>query len=148
MKKFFAIVTVIALAAAAFAQKAGDKVSFSSVDMAGNAVTSDIFAKNKLTMVNIWGTFCPPCIREMPDLAKLNSANKSKGVEVVGIPIDIVDESSRLAPTTHTSFRLRTCWTVFSETSRLFQRQFSSTRTEKSSDRCILEREVRKTGRR
>lgn len=96
MKKFFAIVTVIALAAAAFAQKAGDKVSFSSVDMAGNAVTSDIFAKNKLTMVNIWGTFCPPCIREMPDLAKLNSANKSKGVEVVGIPIDIVDEEGNV----------------------------------------------------
>lgn len=96
MKKLFAIVTFIALAAAAFAQKAGDKVSFSSVDMAGNAVTSDIFAKNKLTMVNIWGTFCPPCIREMPDLAKLNSANKSKGVEVVGIPIDIVDEKGNV----------------------------------------------------
>ena len=96
MKKIFAIVTVIALAAAAFAQKVGDKVSFSSVDTAGNAVTSDIFAKNKLTMVNIWGTFCPPCIREMPDLAKLNSANKSKGVEVVGIPIDIVDEEGNV----------------------------------------------------
>ncbi len=98
MKKLFAIVTVIALAAATFAQKAGDKVSFSSKDMAGNAVTSDIFAKNKLTMVNIWGTFCPPCIREMPDLAKLNSANKSKGVEVVGIPIDIVDEEGNVVP--------------------------------------------------
>ena len=100
MKKLFAIVTVIALAAATFAQKAGDKVSFSSKDMAGNAVTSDIFAKNKLTMVNIWGTFCPPCIREMPVLAKLNSANKSKGVEVVGIPIDIVDEEGNVVPYT------------------------------------------------
>ncbi len=100
MKKLFAIVTFIALAAAAFAQKAGDKVSFSSVDMAGNAVTSDIFAKNKLTMVNIWGTFCPPCIREMPDLAKLNSANKSNGVEVIGIPIDIVDRKGNVVPYT------------------------------------------------
>lgn len=25
----------------------------------------------KVTMVNIWGTFCGPCIEEMPDLAKL-----------------------------------------------------------------------------
>nr|MBP3282221.1 TlpA family protein disulfide reductase [Treponema sp.] len=100
MKKLFAIVTFIALAAATFAQKAGDKVSFSSKDMAGNAVTSDIFAKNKLTMVNIWGTFCPPCIREMPDLAKLNSANKSNGVEVIGIPIDIVDRKGNVVPYT------------------------------------------------
>lgn len=100
MKKFFAIVTFIALAAATFAQKAGDKVSFSSKDMAGNVVTSDIFAKNKLTMVNIWGTFCPPCIREMPDLAKLNSANKSNGVEVIGIPIDIVDRKGNVVPYT------------------------------------------------
>ena len=100
MKKFFAIVTFIALAAATFAQKAGDQVSFSSKDMAGNVVTSDIFAKNKLTMVNIWGTFCPPCIREMPDLAKLNSANKSNGVEVIGIPIDIVDRKGNVVPYT------------------------------------------------
>ena len=49
-------------------------------------------------MVNIWGTFCPPCIKEMPDLAKLNEANKSKGVEVVGIPIDIVDRMGNILP--------------------------------------------------
>ena len=119
MKKLFAIVTFIALATAAFAQKAGDKVSFSSKDMAGNAVTSDIFAKNKLTMVNIWGTFCPPCIREMPDLAKLNSANKSKGVEVVGIPIDIVDEEGNVVPSSSTisAFENITCPIIFPSSS-------------------------------
>ena len=51
-------------------------------------------------MINVWGTFCPPCIREMPDLAKLNAANKSKGVEVVGIPIDIVDRAGNIIPST------------------------------------------------
>ena len=91
IKKTFVLCAMLFLASCAFAQKAGDKISFTSVDMNGNAVSSELFAKNKLTMVNIWGTFCGPCIREMPDLAKLNSANKANGVEVVGIVIDLVD---------------------------------------------------------
>lgn len=96
MKKIFAIFALLAAATLTFAQKAGDKITFSSVDMNGTPVTSEIFSKNKLTMVNIWGTFCPPCIREMPDLAKLNEANKSKDVEVVGIPIDVADRFGKV----------------------------------------------------
>ena len=98
MKKLFAIIAVFSLAAFGFTQKAGDKIAFNSKDLNGTAVTDAIFAKNKLTMVNIWGTFCPPCIREMPDLAKLNAANKAKGVEVVGIPIDLADRTGKILP--------------------------------------------------
>ncbi len=96
MKKLFTILALLCAASLTFAQKAGDKVTFSSKDMNGNPVTSELFSKNKLTMVNVWGTFCPPCIREMPDLAKLNQANKAKGVEVIGIPIDILDRSGNV----------------------------------------------------
>ena len=96
MKKILTILALLSVATLSFAQKAGDKVTFTSKDINGSSVSSDIFAKNKITMVNIWGTFCPPCIREMPDLAKLNEANKSKGVEVVGIPIDIVDRMGNI----------------------------------------------------
>ena len=52
----------------------GNTVSFETVDIDGNKVSSaDIFSKHKLTMVNIWGTFCGPCIREMPDLEELRA---------------------------------------------------------------------------
>ncbi len=98
MKKIFALLTVIALSSVLFAQKAGKKIAFDSVDLKGNAVTDSLFKENKITMINIWGTFCPPCIREMPDLAKLNQANKGKGVQVVGIPIDIIDEMGNISP--------------------------------------------------
>ena len=98
MKKIFALLTVIALSSVLFAQKAGKKIAFDSVDLKGNAVTDAIFQENKITMLNIWGTFCPPCIREMPDLAKLNEVNKSKGFEVIGIPIDIIDEFGNISP--------------------------------------------------
>lgn len=98
MKKFFAIITLLALTSLSFAQKAGDRITFAATDMNGATITSDIFAKNKVTMLNIWGTFCGPCIREMPDLAKLNEANKAKGVEVVGIVIDILDRKGNVNP--------------------------------------------------
>lgn len=100
MKKLLTVIALLCAATLSFAQKAGDKVSFASKDLNGAEVTSEIFSKNKITMINIWGTFCPPCIREMPDLAKLNDANKSNGVQVVGIPIDIVDRAGNVIPGT------------------------------------------------
>ena len=57
---------------------------------------ADYVKGNKLTMINFWGTFCGPCIREMPDLAKLSEANKANGVEVVGIVIDILDRKGNV----------------------------------------------------
>lgn len=63
---------------------------FESLDLDGNAVTGNIFAENKLTMVNIWGTRCPYCIEEMPDLAKLNSDYADSGFAVLGIISNVV----------------------------------------------------------
>lgn len=96
MKKLFAIFSFLLLATFSFAQKSGAKISFSTKDFNGNTITDSVFSENNLTMLNIWGTFCPPCIREMPDLAKLNEANKSKGVRVIGIPLDIVDQNGNI----------------------------------------------------
>ncbi len=96
MKKIFFMIFLLCTVSFSFAQKAGDKISFSSKDLNGAVVSDSLFAKNRLTMINIWGTFCPPCIREMPDLAKLNNANKEKNVEVVGIVIDLTDQKGRV----------------------------------------------------
>jgi thiol-disulfide isomerase/thioredoxin len=63
---------------------------FESLDLDGNAVTGDIFAENKLTMVNVWGTRCPYCIEEMPALAKLNSDYADSGFAVLGIISNVV----------------------------------------------------------
>ena len=98
MKKLFVIFALMTVAALTFAQKAGEKISFKSVTLDGKAISDSMFAKNKITMINIWGTFCPPCIGEMPDLAKLNEANKDKGVEVVGVIIDLVDDDGKILP--------------------------------------------------
>lgn len=68
-----------------------NRITFASTDLNGRIVTDKIFADNKITMLNIWATFCSPCIREMPELAKLCEENKGKGVHVIGVPFDIID---------------------------------------------------------
>jgi thiol-disulfide isomerase/thioredoxin len=69
------------------------KITFDAKDLEGNAVTSDLFSKNKVTLINIWGTFCGPCIAEMPDLQALSEEMKDQGVGVLGIICDTADEN-------------------------------------------------------
>ena len=69
-------------------QQAGTNIgSFTSVDMEGNEVSDAIFAEKDVTVVNIWATFCGPCIEEMPELAAW--ADEMPGnVGIVGIVVD------------------------------------------------------------
>ncbi len=68
---------------------AGGLTEFTTTDLNGNTVTQDIFADYSLTMVNIWATFCSPCINELPDLGQLKSEYQDKGVNIVGIVADV-----------------------------------------------------------
>ena len=56
-------------------------------DSAGKAVKiADL--KGKVVVMNIWATWCAPCVAEMPTLAKLQAAYAGKDVEVVAVSID------------------------------------------------------------
>ena len=48
--------------------QAGVLSAFSTTDLEGNAVDQSMLADYDLTMVNVWATYCGPCISEMPDL--------------------------------------------------------------------------------
>lgn len=71
--------------------------SFSAMDVEGTACNQDILADAKVTMINIWGTFCAPCISEMPDLALLDDAF-GDNFQVVGIIIDAADRNGNTIP--------------------------------------------------
>lgn len=64
---------------------------FSTEDINGRSVNQSVLSDYKLTMVNVWATYCGPCINEMPDLGRLSSEYKSKGVQIVGLCIDVYD---------------------------------------------------------
>jgi thiol-disulfide isomerase/thioredoxin len=44
--------------------------------------------KGRVTLVNLWATWCAPCRKEMPALAALESDMGSKDFEVVAISVD------------------------------------------------------------
>ena len=48
-------------------------------------------------MVNIWGTFCNPCIEEMPYLAEISKEYEQKGLQVVGIISDVIEPNDATA---------------------------------------------------
>jgi len=75
-----------------------DTIAFQSFDLKGNEVSSgELFGENRVTMVNFWGTFCGPCIEEMPELEKINREYKDRGAAVIGAIVDVTvnDDSLR-----------------------------------------------------
>ncbi len=71
-------------------ENSGERLNFSTTDLDGNQVTSDIFKNKKLTVINIWGTFCGPCINELPDLESW-SEGMPDDVQIIGIVGDVAD---------------------------------------------------------
>lgn len=70
--------------------------SFSTTALDGAAADQSVFANADLTLVNLWGTFCDPCIREMPVLNTLAGKYADQGFQIVGIPTDVANKSGQL----------------------------------------------------
>ncbi|WP_276839829.1 TlpA disulfide reductase family protein [Anaerovibrio lipolyticus] len=68
--------------------------NFKTVDLAGNVVTQEVFKKKKVTVVNIWGTFCPPCIGEMPELGDW-ARSMPADAQIIGIVCDVRDKNDK-----------------------------------------------------
>jgi Thiol-disulfide isomerase and thioredoxins len=70
-------------------------IVFEAQDMEGNAVSSEIFSEAKLTMVNVWATYCNPCLREMPGLGELAGEYASDEFQIVGVISDVLEGSDQ-----------------------------------------------------
>jgi peroxiredoxin len=44
--------------------------------------------KGKVVLVNIWATWCPPCVAEMPSMEKLYRKFKRENFEILAVSID------------------------------------------------------------
>lgn len=69
----------------------GVLAGFTAQDLEGNDVDDSIFDDYDVTMINVWGTFCGPCIQEMPDLGQLAEDYADEGLQIVGIVSDATD---------------------------------------------------------
>lgn len=65
-----------------------DFTSFETTDIHETEYSEEIFADYELTLVNIFATWCMPCVQEMPELEKLYQEMEDQGINVVGIVSD------------------------------------------------------------
>ncbi|WP_084005550.1 TlpA disulfide reductase family protein [Magnetovibrio blakemorei] len=78
-------------------------------DEAGQNVTFEAF-RGKIVVFNLWATWCPPCIAEMPDLNALQNAFSGRDFAVVPVasgkqgretPADFLRKRKLMALTTY-----------------------------------------------
>jgi thiol-disulfide isomerase/thioredoxin len=65
-----------------------------SLEVAGDAAIKEIVKNptDKLRLVNVWATWCGPCVTEFPDLVALHRTYRGRKVEVVTISADQPDK--------------------------------------------------------
>ena len=71
----------------------GETVAFETTDLDGNPISSkDLFAAGKVTMINLWATWCHACREELPELAEIAKEYEGRGCRIVGICLDADEE--------------------------------------------------------
>ena len=69
-----------------FLKEGYDKIDFTFPDVSGNPVKpSDDKFKDKVLILQIFGTWCPNCMDETKFLSKWYNENKERGVEILGL---------------------------------------------------------------
>ena len=85
---------------AASSQKAANfsvsegSLEFTAENLALESVDSSIFAEKDLTVLNVWGTFCGPCINEMPELGEWQRA-LPENVQIIGLVADVAGKEDK-----------------------------------------------------
>ena len=72
---------------------ATDLSNLQTMDIDGKEFSGKDFSDYDLTMVNVFATWCSPCVQEIPDLAEIQKEMKDKGVNIIGVVTDTVDQT-------------------------------------------------------
>ncbi len=79
------------------AGQAGILSQFTATDLDGNEIDQSVLEGYDLTMVNVWATFCQPCLQEMPDLGELADTYADKGIQFIGLVSDVLNADGTLS---------------------------------------------------
>jgi thiol-disulfide isomerase/thioredoxin len=82
---------------AAAAGRSGATAKLTSVDAAG--IRRRLAAlRGKIVVLNLWATWCGPCVMEFPELVRFEKAYRGRGVSVIGLSMDEPDKALTLVP--------------------------------------------------
>lgn len=63
-----------------------------TTDIDGNSIDETIFNGHKITVLNLWATWCGPCVEEMPEFEEVSKTYKPEDVQFLGLIIDSDDD--------------------------------------------------------
>jgi len=66
----------------------GDAARDFTVQDSDRTVTLNQF-RGQIVVLNFWATWCPPCVSELPSLMTMQDRERSRGVVVLGVSIDV-----------------------------------------------------------
>jgi thiol-disulfide isomerase/thioredoxin len=67
-------------------------------DLQNKSLTFEELKGEKLTLIDFWASWCKPCNKAIPELNKIYSTYKDKGVNLIGINCDGPRSVSKVAP--------------------------------------------------
>jgi len=76
-----------AKAALSKARLVGTKLDLSFVDTEGRSVDLNQLS-GKVVLVDFWASWCPDCVREMPEVQQVYRTFESKGLTILGVSLD------------------------------------------------------------
>lgn len=69
-------------------------LTYSISDLDGQIVTSnDNLFQDKLVFITLWGTWCPPCLTEIPTFNSLQKKYNDEGLIIIGIAFERIEDA-------------------------------------------------------
>lgn len=88
-------VSILFSPAAVASPKVGDIVEFPDVTLTDGRVLPAAYFKGKPVVLSYWASWCPFCARQNPYVQKLWLEARPKGLEILTVSIDRVEQEAR-----------------------------------------------------
>ena len=81
----------------AVAPETGSRLLALTLPDAGGTPVALADWRGDIVVVNFWATWCPPCLREIPDFVEVFEEHRAQGVRFVGLSIDTPENVAAFA---------------------------------------------------